>query len=99
VAELSVDLVAADRKVWSGSARQVSAPSVDGQVGIMPGHTPLLAVMRAGTVSVSTGDGVAFEAHVSGGFVSVDDNLVTVVADDITPLADPGMDFGYGQGR
>ncbi|PZR52047.1 hypothetical protein DNL40_13610 [Xylanimonas oleitrophica] len=87
MAELSVDLVATDRKVWSGTARQVSAPSVDGQIGILANHTPVLAVLRAGTVSVTGTDGPAVEVHVSGGFVSVDDNLVTIVADDITPLS------------
>jgi F-type H+-transporting ATPase subunit epsilon len=86
MAELSVDLVATDRKVWSGMARQVSAPSVDGQIGILAGHTPILAVLRPGTVRVTASDGPALEVHVSGGFVSVDDNLVTVVADDITAI-------------
>jgi F-type H+-transporting ATPase subunit epsilon len=84
MAELNVDLVAADRKVWSGGAREVSAPSVDGQIGILVGHTPLLAVLRPGTVKVSTTQGVAVEAHVDGGFVSVDADLVTIVVDKIT---------------
>jgi F-type H+-transporting ATPase subunit epsilon len=83
MAELNVDLVAADRKVWSGTAREVSAPSADGQIGILAGHTPLLAVLRPGTVKVSTAEGVAVEARVTGGFVSVDDDLVTIVVDDI----------------
>lgn len=87
MAELSVDLVATDRKVWSGTADQVSAPSVDGQVGILANHTPLLAVLRPGTVKVSTSHGESVEVRVSGGFVSVDDNLVTIVADDIEPVA------------
>jgi F-type H+-transporting ATPase subunit epsilon len=87
MAELNVDLVAADRKVWSGTARQVSAPSAEGQIGILAGHTPLLAVLRPGTVKVSTEQGVAVEAHVTGGFVSVDSDLVTIVVDDITPVA------------
>jgi F-type H+-transporting ATPase subunit epsilon len=83
MAELNVDLVAADRKVWSGAAREVSAPSADGQIGILAGHTPLLAVLRPGTVKVSTAEGVAVEARVTGGFVSVDADLVTIVVDDI----------------
>ncbi|QAY68811.1 F0F1 ATP synthase subunit epsilon [Xylanimonas protaetiae] len=86
MANLNVDLVSTDRKVWSGIARAVSAPSVDGQIGILPGHTPILAVLRAGTVRVTSDDAAPFEVHVSGGFVSVDDNLVTVVADEITPV-------------
>lgn len=84
MAELSVDLVSRDRKVWSGAAIQVSAPSADGQVGILANHTPLLAVLRPGTVKVETTSGTALEAQVTGGFVSVDDNLVTLVVDEIS---------------
>ena len=86
MAELSVDLVATDRKVWSGTARSVSAPSIDGQIGILSGHTPLLAVLRPGTVRVTATGGAPFEVHVTGGYVSVDDNLVTVVADEFSHL-------------
>ena len=52
-------------------AREVSAPSVEGQIGILAGHTPLLAVLRPGTVKVSDAQGVAVEARVTGGFISV----------------------------
>lgn len=84
MAELSVDLVSRDRKVWSGAATQVSAPSVDGQIGILANHTPLLAVLRPGVIKVETTSGPAVEARVTGGFVSVDNNLVTLVVDEIS---------------
>jgi F-type H+-transporting ATPase subunit epsilon len=76
--------VSRDRKVWSGAASQVSAPSVDGQIGILANHTPLLAVLRPGTIKVETTSGPALEARVTGGFVSVDNNLVTLVVDEIS---------------
>ena len=57
VANLEVELVAADRTVWSGDATQVSAPAADGDVGILAGHAPLLAVLRPGTVRVRGLDG------------------------------------------
>lgn len=84
MAELSVDLVSRDRKVWSGAAKQVSAPSADGQIGILANHTPLLAVLRPGVIKVDTTSGTAVEAQVTGGFVSVDNNLVTLVVDEIS---------------
>jgi F-type H+-transporting ATPase subunit epsilon len=88
MAELNVELVASDRKVWSGAAREVSAPSADGQIGILAGHTPLLAVLRPGVVKVSTAPGqTVVEAHVSGGFVSVDSNVVTIVVDDLDEVS------------
>ncbi|GEL95595.1 F0F1 ATP synthase subunit epsilon [Cellulomonas composti] len=81
---LEVDLVATDGKVWSGSARQVSAPAADGEIGILAGHTPILSVLRAGEVRVRPADGgEPLVWHVEGGFLSVDSDHVTVVVDAI----------------
>lgn len=84
---LEVDLVAADGKVWSGSARQVSAPAADGEIGILLGHTPILSVLRPGEVRVRTTDGQALSWQVDGGFLSVDDDRVTVVVDALSESA------------
>ncbi|MFS0704067.1 F0F1 ATP synthase subunit epsilon [Cellulomonas sp. 179-A 9B4 NHS] len=85
MAQLEVDLVAADGKVWSGTARQVSAPAADGDIGILAGHTPILSVLRAGQVRVVPADGGApLQWHVDGGFLSVDADQVTVVVDAVT---------------
>mgnify|MGYP006210773773 CR=1 FL=1 len=54
---LKVELVAADRKVWEGEASMVSARSIDGELGILPGHTPLLGVLVTGDVRIATGGG------------------------------------------
>ncbi|GIJ00146.1 ATP synthase F1 subcomplex epsilon subunit [Sediminihabitans luteus] len=83
MAHLNVDVVATDRKVWSGEARMVSAPAADGEIGILAGHSPLLAVLRQGALRITPTDGEALSATVSGGFISVDDNQVTIVADDV----------------
>jgi F-type H+-transporting ATPase subunit epsilon len=81
---LEVDLVAADGKVWSGSARQVSAPAADGEIGILLGHTPILSALRPGEVRVRTTDGETLSWQVDGGFLSVDDDRVTVVVDALS---------------
>ncbi|SDD54133.1 ATP synthase F1 subcomplex epsilon subunit [Sanguibacter gelidistatuariae] len=81
MAQLEVDLVAADRKVWSGSARLVSAPAADGDVGILVGHAPLLAVLRPGHVKIHRTGAADVDVAVSGGFISVDDNAITIVVD------------------
>ncbi|PFG32624.1 F0F1 ATP synthase subunit epsilon [Sanguibacter antarcticus] len=83
MAQLEVDLVAADRKVWSGPARQVSAPAADGEIGILQGHSPLLAVLRAGRVRITSAEGTHVEAVITGGFISVDSDTVTIVADSV----------------
>ena len=79
---LTVELVAADRKVWEGEASQVSARSIDGDLGILPGHTPILCVLAEGEVRVNT-DGAWRTAVVDGGFLSVDHDRVTIVAESV----------------
>lgn len=77
---LNVEIVAEDHQVWSGQARSVSARTIDGEVGILPGHTPMLAVLGDGEVVVETADGSAVVAEASGGFFSVHENRVTLAA-------------------
>jgi F-type H+-transporting ATPase subunit epsilon len=93
VAHLEVELVAADRKVWSGEASMVSAPAIDGEVGILPGHSPLLALMKEGTVRITPVSGAVRHVKVDSGFLSVDADRVTVVVDHAerpTDGAEPG---------
>lgn len=92
MSELQVELVAADRQVWKGQATMVSARSIDGDLGIMPGHTPLLAVLAPGEVRIQTG-GASETATVDGGFLSVDHDRVVIVADnvDAAGLATPAQ--------
>ncbi|MBD7919576.1 F0F1 ATP synthase subunit epsilon [Cellulomonas sp. Sa3CUA2] len=88
MAQLEVDVVAADGKVWSGTARQVSAPAADGDIGILAGHTPILSVLRPGAVRVvPAGGGAPLSWQVDGGFLSVDSDLVTVVVDSASTTA------------
>lgn len=82
VAALQVDLVAADRQVWSGEASMVSARSVEGELGIMPGHTPTLVVLAEGDIRIHSTDGVK-SAKIDGGFLSVDQNVVTIVSETV----------------
>ena len=81
MAHLSVDLVAADRTVWSGEALMVSGPAADGEIGILPGHAPVLAVLKAGAVRIRDLDGTVEESRVDAGFLSVDKDQVTIVVD------------------
>jgi F-type H+-transporting ATPase subunit epsilon len=82
VSSLNVELVAADRKVWSGEATMVRARSTEGEIGIMPGHTPLLGVLVEGNVVLHT-EGGDQTATVDGGFLSVDHDNVTIVAETV----------------
>lgn len=82
MSSLNVELVAADRKVWSGEASMVRARSSEGEIGIMPGHTPLLGVLLEGDVVIHAADGDQ-TATVDGGFLSVDHDDVTIVAESV----------------
>ena len=79
---LQVEIVSADRKVWEGEASQVSARSIDGDLGILPGHTPILCVLAEGEVRVNA-DGWWRSAQIDGGFLSVDHDRVTIIAESV----------------
>lgn len=77
---LQVELVAADRMVWQGEASFVRARSTDGDLGILPGHSPLLGVLVAGEVSFDSHEGGHQSVTIDEGFLSVDHDRVTIVA-------------------
>ena len=82
MSSLNVELVAADRKVWSGEATMVRARSTEGEIGILPGHTPLLGVLIVGDVVIHSTEGDQ-TATIDGGFLSVDHDNVTIVAETV----------------
>lgn len=81
MAELNVSVVSADREVWAGSATQVIAKTVEGEIGILSGHQPVLALLAEGEVRVSTSGGDKVTVDAAGGFLSVDHDTITIVAD------------------
>jgi F-type H+-transporting ATPase subunit epsilon len=81
MAELTVSLVAPDREIWSGAAKFVVARTTEGEIGILPDHEPLLALLSEGAVvQIDTMDGQKIVAAVHGGFLSVDSNIVKILA-------------------
>ena len=79
--ELNVSLVAMDREVWVGKARLVVATTPEGEIGILPGHEPVLALLIDGAVRIETIEGVKVGAAVHGGFFSVASNNVAILAE------------------
>lgn len=83
MAEMQVNLVAVEREIWSGSAQMVVARTVEGDIGVMPGHAPLLAQLREGfSARIIEPDGNVLGVAVHGGFLSVTKDGVTVLAED-----------------
>ncbi|ALG28699.1 MULTISPECIES: F0F1 ATP synthase subunit epsilon [Glutamicibacter] len=82
MAELQVEIVAADHFVWSGAAKLVKARSVDGEVGVLPGHVPMLSVLAAGDLEIEPVSESRFSVQIDGGFFSVESDRVVIVADN-----------------
>ncbi len=78
---LQVELVAADRLVWSGEAKMVIARTTEGDVGVLPNHAPMLALLIEGVVDVQTSDGETWVAAVDAGFLSVANNRVSILSE------------------
>jgi F-type H+-transporting ATPase subunit epsilon len=82
VATLQVELVAVERKIWSGEARMVIARTTEGELGVLPGHAPLLGQLAEGgvvTIRGASGDDLVVAAH--GGFLSVTERGVSILAE------------------
>jgi F-type H+-transporting ATPase subunit epsilon len=82
VATLQVDVVAVERTIWSGEATMVIARTTEGELGVLPGHAPLLGQLAEGgvvTVRTQSGDDLVVAAH--GGFLSVTERGVSVLAE------------------
>jgi F-type H+-transporting ATPase subunit epsilon len=78
---MQVELVAADRLVWSGEATMVIARTTEGDVGILPDHAPMLSLMVDGVVDVTTSDGETWVAAVDTGFLSVASNRISILSE------------------
>ena len=82
MATLQVELVAVERLIWSGEANMVIARTTEGELGVLPGHAPLLGQLAEGgvvTIRTSQGEDLVVAAH--GGFLSVTDRGVSILAE------------------
>ncbi len=77
---LHVEVVTAERELYSGEADMVSAPGSEGRLGILPRHAALLTTLMPGELTIKL-DGAEEPIFVSGGFLEVSGNTVTVLAD------------------
>ena len=85
---LQVELVAVEEKIWSGEAEMVVARTTEGELGVLPGHAPLLGQLaEPGEVRIKIAGGEQLTYDVTGGFVSVTGEGVTILAEEATPAA------------
>ena len=81
---IHVDVVSAEREVFAGEANFVVLPGESGELGIMPGHTPLITRIKAGAVRIEMADGTEEFVFIAGGILEVQPKRVTVLADTAT---------------
>ncbi len=85
--ELHVELVAVEEKVFSGDATLLVARTTEGELGVLPGHAPLLGQLaEPGEVRIKLTNGRDLAYEVNGGFLSVTEDGVTVLAESATPI-------------
>jgi F-type H+-transporting ATPase subunit epsilon len=79
---MQVEVVSADKVVWSGESTNVIAKTTDGEIGILPGHAPVLAVLQPSAVVIFCEDGRKREVvAVDGGFISVAQGRVSILSE------------------
>ncbi|WP_243076854.1 F0F1 ATP synthase subunit epsilon [Microbacterium sp. SS28] len=84
---LKVSLVSAESEVWAGEASLVVAKTVLGEIGFMPGHEPVLAVLAEGQVRITQADGTKIIANAQDGFLSMDGDEISIVAGNAALIA------------
>jgi F-type H+-transporting ATPase subunit epsilon len=87
MAKVKVTVATADREVYSGEADFLVAPGAAGELGIMPRHAPLLTALVPGELRI-THDGEVDEVFISGGYMEVQPDVITVLADTAERAAD-----------
>ena len=78
--QIQLEVVTPERRVLSETVDSVTVPGMNGELGILPGHTPLISQLQTGVLSYSKG-GATERLHVSGGFVEVNADRVSVLAE------------------
>ena len=77
---LTVTLVSAEAEVWHGEASLVVAKTVEGEIGFMAGHEPVLAILAEGEVRITQSNGEKIVATAEDGFLSMENDELTIVA-------------------
>ena len=85
---LTLDIVSAEQTVFSGEAKMLVVTGVMGELGIMPGHSPLLTEVKPGQIRITTVDETQELFYISGGMIEVQPYVVTIMADTVVRAAD-----------
>ena len=84
----SLEIVSPERLLLSRPVDMVVIPASEGDMGVLEGHTPMIVMLRGGTIDLYEGDRVTDRLFVSGGFAEVTPERCTVLANEAVPLAE-----------
>lgn len=87
MAGLQLELVSPEKLLLSRAVEMVVFPAVEGEMGVLAGHAPMIVALRGGVISVREGGQVTEQLFVAGGFAEVGAERVTILAEEATPLA------------
>jgi F-type H+-transporting ATPase subunit epsilon len=90
---LHFELVSPERLLFSGDVVEVDIPGTDGDMGILPGHAPVLSTLRPGVITVTKEGGAKERIFVRGGFAEVNPQGLTVLAEVAVPVAELHADL------
>jgi len=80
--QITVNVVSTEKEIWSGKADMLVAKTAVGEIGLLAGHEPMLAVLVAGEIRISSASGKVVAKTEEGGFLSMESDVVTVVVRD-----------------
>ena len=86
MATLQLELVSPAKLLLSRAVEMATIPAAEGEMGVLPGHSPMIVALRGGVIAVSEGGQVTDRLYVAGGFAEVTPSRVTVLADSATPV-------------
>jgi len=87
MASFDLELVSPEKLLLSRPVEMVVIPAAEGEMGILPGHAPMIVQLRGGVISVTEQGKITERLFVAGGFCEVTPDRVTLLADDATPVA------------
>lgn len=83
-----LEIVSPDKLLLSQPVEMAVIPAAEGEMGVLPGHAPMIVLLRGGTITLHEGGRPTAQLYVSGGFAEITPNRCTVLADEATPVAE-----------
>ncbi len=87
-AKVELEIVSPDKLLLSRDVDMVVIPASEGDLGVLPNHSPMIVLLRGGTIAITEGGKVTERLYVSGGFAEITPERCTVLADEAVPVAE-----------